>query len=199
MLPESDHLCLSAMALVEEMSRRLGTISYIWGGCALDVYEGRFLRPHHDIDYMVLDLARLEPQFAALFEEHGWTSENIAGVVLAGRREGIHVALGFLDVGAEARWHYNGPLGYVTFPAGWLCAEPVPFYDISVHVVAPELEYVFKSRSRLLGPDWNLEERHRVARDRLAEILRARGVDLEALYPHVSAWNSAASKVFAPK
>ena len=99
----------------------------------------------------------------------------------------------------HARWHHNGRFGYVDFPAGWLKPEPVAFCGVNVHVVAPELEYVLKSRPRLLNPDWNLEERHRLARDRLAEVLIARGVDLEGLYQQVSAWSSAAWVGFAPK
>jgi hypothetical protein len=71
-LPDQEARCLAAMALVESLSARLDAVSYLWGGCALDAYEGRILRAHHDIDYMTAGLAGLGPQFAALFRGAGW-------------------------------------------------------------------------------------------------------------------------------
>ena len=186
MMQEQTGLCLATMALVEALSARLGTLSYLWGGCALDAYEGRILRAHRDIDYMTVGLAGLGPQFAALFREAGWEATWTPNAMVTARTEGIHIALGALDLGDEATWWDNGDLGYVRFPAAWLRPQPVDLDGVPVHVVEPEFEYMIKSRPRLLNPDWNLKERHIAARERLREILQARGVDPESLYPRVS-------------
>jgi hypothetical protein len=106
--------------------------------------------------------------------------------MLSARASGIKLALGVLEVGEEAIWRDNGDLGHVRFPGAWLDRQPLMLCGVPVHVVGPEFEYVIKSRPRLLNPDWNLEERHIAARKRLREILLAKGVDPESLYPRVS-------------
>ena len=60
------------MALVETYSKILNTLSWIWGGYTVDIYENHLLREHADLDYLTLNLHALLPQFTKLFENDGW-------------------------------------------------------------------------------------------------------------------------------
>ncbi|HOG48208.1 MAG TPA: hypothetical protein PLJ35_21230 [Anaerolineae bacterium] len=182
---------LAAMRLVERISAELGTTSYVWGGFALDVYEGRVLREHDDIDYLTVDLPALKPQLAGLFAAHGWPAKELSNGDLSPRRHGLKMQLGQIALGARVRWTYDGDRGYLEFPLAWLRPHPVRFCGLEVHVVEPELEYVTKCCPQLLNPDWRLREREIAARERLRALLWAKGVDPEALYARITLWREA--------
>lgn len=73
---------LSAMALVEQVSSMLDTTSYLWGGCALDVYQGHILRDHSDLDYLTEDLYTHFSRFAEQLEHRTGYAWNWRGVGL---------------------------------------------------------------------------------------------------------------------
>ncbi len=59
-----------ALKLVEDISTALNTTSWIWGGLTADLYQGCFLREHHDLDYLAHGLQGLiEPMIDLLFQE----------------------------------------------------------------------------------------------------------------------------------
>lgn len=176
---------LEAMSLIENMSRSVGTTSFIWGGFTIDVYKGRFLREHHDIDYLTLDLYHHRLEIAQLLEEAGWQVVSIENGDLSVGGDGIRLHLGNVKWGKQVKWTHNGENGAILFPQAWLRTDTVPFYDVFVHVTAPEFEYVLKQHPELLNPEWELRDKDHEARRELTRMLAQRNVDVDRLYSQV--------------
>ncbi len=190
MVSRHSRIHLAAMRLVEAISASLGTTSYIWGGFTLDIYQGRLLREHHDLDYLTVDLARLKPQFVALFARHRWPVRELSNGDLSPRRSGLKVQLGQIALVDGARWAFNGAKGYLVFPLGWLDPHPVRFCGVDVHVVRPELEYVVKICPQMFNPDWAVREQEVEAREQLRAMLKPRYPEPDHLLDQVSFWRS---------
>ena len=188
MLSDKNKLNLAAMSLVERVSTTLGTISWIWGGFTVDIYKGRILREHDDLDYLTLNLRQLRLQFVEFFENMGWQAENLVTGDLRLRKDGVKVRLGHVEWSEKATWAHNGEKGHIYFPIQWLRQELTQFYDVELHVIEPEFQYVLKERPEMLNPEWVLREQDIVAKQQLKKTLESRGVDVSDLGSQVSDW-----------
>lgn len=190
MVSQQTRFHLAAMRLVETVSGLLGTTSYVWGGFTADIYAGRLLREHQDVDYLTVDLVRLKPQLEALCEHQGWATKELANRDLSLRRDGARVQLGNVEVvdSATARWTHNGEQGHVDFPRQWLNPQPVRFCGTLVHVVQPEFSYVMVAHAQMLNPEWTEREKDAFTRTQLQALLEARGVDPGGLCSQVRTW-----------
>lgn len=178
---------LRSVALVEQMSASVGTTSYIWGGLTLDVYAGRLLREHHDIDYLTVNLYELRKAFIRQFATAGCTVSTVANGDLVVRGTGIKLHLGQLVVDGRAQWVHNrdAPGGMLEFPATWLAPEAPTLYNQTVHVVKPELEYVLKCHPELLNPQWTPRPKDVTAKAALERILYTQRVEVQELFAQV--------------
>ena len=176
------------MRLVETSSTTLGTTSWIWGGFTVDIYKGRILREHEDLDYLTLNLHTLKSQFAELFEHIGWQVQHLDNGDLKLRKDGLKIQLGHVEFSDKVTWTHNGERGHIYFPVKWLRQEVVQFYDIELHVAEPEFQYVLKEYPEMLNPEWVLREKDIVAKQQLREILERRGIDVDGLGSQVSDW-----------
>lgn len=159
------------MKLVETLSTTLKTTSWIWGGFTADIYVGRLLREHSDLDYLTLNLHQLKPQFAGAFARQGWQVQYLDNNDLKLRKNGIKVHLGHIEFAAEVKWTHNGEKGYICFPISWLRFEVARFYGIELHVVEPEFQYILKEHPELLNPDWILRDKDKADKAHLRDIL----------------------------
>jgi hypothetical protein len=148
------------MAFVESVSRSLKITSWIWGGYTTDIYMGRILREHADIDYLTLNLHRLKSQITETFSGRGWQAKDLLNGDLSLKKDNVKVHLGNVEIGNIAKWTHNGEQGALFFPASWLSLDVVEFHGRELHVVAPELQYVLKDHPELLNPDWIIRERY---------------------------------------
>lgn len=172
---------LSAMALVEQVSIILGTTSYLWGGCALDVYQGHILRAHSDLDYLTEDLYTHFSRFVEQFEQRGCVTKKLRNGDLSVRGWGLPIHLGNIGVEEQVTWTHNGTQASLRFPLRWLDSQPIRFCGVDVHVVQPELEYVLKSQPALLNTQWQPRQQDIDAQNWLRMELERRGVDVAAL------------------
>ncbi len=177
--------CLDTMRLVESVSRSLRTMSWVWGGFTTDIYMGRILREHDDLDYLTLNLHPLRRRLEELFSDHGWQTENLPNGDLRLKKGKIKVQLGNVECGHLAKWTHNGEKGSLLFPVLWLGPDAVEFCGIEVHVIAPELQYVLKEHPELLNPDWLMREKDILEKEYLRNILLQRGTDLCSLHEFV--------------
>jgi hypothetical protein len=173
---------LRAMELVEGVSRSLQTTSWIWGGYTIDVWMGRILREHDDIDYLTLNLYKLKAEITKVFSSHGWQPKDLVNGDLGLKKDNIKVHMGNVELGNVARWTHNGEKGALLFPVPWLSVEGVEFYGVEVHVIAPELQYVLKECPELLNPDWILREKDILDKECLRDILLNRKMDICSLH-----------------
>jgi hypothetical protein len=108
----------------------------------MDVYQGRFLREHHDLDYLTLELGKYNRPLTEFFQNSGWQVQPLVNGDLKLINDEIEIQLGNVIIAGEACWTHNGRLGSLFFPLAWLNDQSKKFYDIEIHVVEPELQYV---------------------------------------------------------
>ncbi len=174
---------LSAMKRMEEISSSLETTSWVWGGLTMDIYQGRLLRPHHDLDYITLNLSSLFDLFSRSLRNIGWQVQKLSTGDLQADHQGFTIRLGQLVLSTEACWSHNGDRGSLFFPRDWLGMQAKPFYGFDVHVVAPELQYLLLDHPELLNPEWVARRKDITARSYFLKLLREDGVrfgDLQA-------------------
>lgn len=175
MLSNKNQLNLLAMRLVEAYSKNLSTVSWVWGGFTIDIYENRILREHDDLDYLTLNLHVLILEFTKLFEHNGWRARLLENGDLKLKREGIKIQLGHIELFDKAHWTHNGDKGSIWFPSEWL----------SVHVVEPEFQYVLLEYPQLLNFDWKPREKDILARNYLKCRIESRGIHPQSLFEQV--------------
>lgn len=188
LLSERDRKQLTTMSLVESVSRSMQTISWIWGGYTTDIYIGKILREHDDIDYLTLNLHQLKPEIAETFLQYRWQTKDLENGDLRLKKGNIKVHLGNVEMGNFAKWTHNGEKGALLFPVSWLSVETIEFYGMEVHVVAPELQYVLKECPELLNPDWIIREKDVFEKEYLRSILLEKGIDVCSLHELVSSF-----------
>ena len=176
-----DHDLLSAMKQVEVTSNALQTTSWIWGGLTLDIYQGYFMRSHHDLDLLTLQLHELVGPLTDRFQADGWQVRRLSNGDLELEKDSTGVQLGNVSFSREVRWTHNGDIGSLFFPRDWLSQQSRRFYDVEIHVVAPEFQYVLLSHPELLNPQWVLREKDIAARARLKTILETDGITVSKL------------------
>ena len=181
MIEDQKYRALKAMSLIEKISAKLGTTSYIWGGFTIDIYKGQYQRLHHDIDYLTVNLSTLKPEFAKLLKMAKWQVKHIENGDISATKEGLKVHLGNISLKKQARWTHNGQKGIICFPLHWLRQRSVSFYGVAVHVVEPEFEYVIKENPKLLNEDWHLREKDLLAQSELTKMLQGKYVNLDML------------------
>ncbi len=172
---------LSALKTVEEISADLRATSWVWGGLTADIYTGRLMREHDDLDYLTLNLHDLAGRISSRFRKAGWSVERLATGDLCFERGACKIRLGHISLSPRACWTHNGEHGCLFFPAEWLVPKPRRFYENDLHVVAPELQYALLDRPQLLNPDWAPRPKDLAAKACLGALLQAAGTDLGQL------------------
>jgi len=184
LLSERNQKNLDAMRLIESVSRSLKTVSWIWGGFTTDIYVGRILREHDDLDYLTLNLYLLKINLSEVFSSYGWRVENLVNGDLKLKKDGIKVHLGNVELDKTAKWTHNGEKGSLLFPGSWLSFDVVEFVGMKLHVIAPELQYTLKEHPELLNSDWVLREKDILEKE-------CRGVfssEKESILVHCKSW-----------
>jgi hypothetical protein len=176
---------LHAMELVEAYSKSNHTLSWIWGGYTVDVYENRLLREHDDLDYLTLNLHARLARFTTLFENEGWQTTLLENGDLKAERDSARIQLGHVEFLAKARWTHNGDKGSLWFPREWLISKPVRFCGVEIHVVAPEFQYVLVEHPQLLNPGWIRRAKDNAARNYLKEYIERKGISAQTLFEQV--------------
>jgi hypothetical protein len=177
---------LHAMEMVENYSISLNTLSWIWGGYSVDIYENRILREHEDLDYLTLNSHGYLPEFTKMFENSGWRTDLLENGDLQLRREEVKIHLGHVELSNKARWTHNGDQGSIWFPPGWLNTEPVNFCGVEIHVVTPEFQFVMIEHPQMLNPNWRLRKKDILARDYLRNYIERKGISPQSLFEQVS-------------
>ncbi len=172
---------VQAMKQVAEFSTNLRTTSWLWGGLTADIYAGCFLRNHHDLDYLTLDLHNFIEPLTQQFQEDGWVVKRLSNGDLGIKKEEAKIHLGNVVFSRESQWTHNGDLGSLFFPLEWLARQTRRFYELDVHVVAPEFQYVLLTHPELLDPTWKPRAKDMVAKDCLKAILEVNNIHLAGL------------------
>ena len=155
-LSEKNRLYLAFMRDMLEVCETLGLRWYIWGGMVADILEGNFQREHGDLDGFVENLENNVKALSAALTQRGYEAAfNEQFSILTARRDPIHAAFNPLRInGGIAEWKHIGDQGSVFFPFDWLDGEPRSFLGESVRTSGIRFEYMFRTNTPLLNPQW---------------------------------------------
>jgi hypothetical protein len=145
---------------IYEVSRSCSTNTYVWGGLVMDIFEGRFLREHHDIDCFTLNLLDVKSDMNVLFKQKGVSTEYLSDIdMFKIDQHRCEAAFNRLEIDNDvAMWRHIGNEGTFYFPRVWLEKRTRYFYDTPVLVSGIEFEYSIKTKVKLLSPIWELRE-----------------------------------------
>lgn len=176
---------------IAEVSAACDTVTYIWGGFTLDLFEGRFLREHHDLDGFTRDLLDRLPALSAHYEQRGYTvafRDDIDMLTIGS--EGLHAAFNRLEVDEDiAMWRHIGNEGTVYFPVDWLDAAPRDFYGVPVYSAGLQLDYTLKTHIRMIHAAWELRDKDRATVAHLERALAAHNLDPKVFLGQVWSFN----------
>jgi hypothetical protein len=184
-LSEQNQKNLDTMKLVEAISSSLGTGSWLWGGLVPDIYSDHMLREHDDLDYLTWNLHSLRTALTEKFTAQGWLAQAVENGDLCLKKDRVKIHLGNIEFRTHIKWTHNGEKGYLLFPVTWLRMSPVPFYDVEIHIVEPELQYVLKTHPELLNPAWKPREKDIRDKRVLRELLHHKNINLKHLSAQV--------------
>ena len=72
---ESNQAYLNLMHDIYEVSIICSTKTYIWGGLTTDIFEGRFLREHGDLDGFVENMMFILENLIIEYKNRGYVTE----------------------------------------------------------------------------------------------------------------------------
>lgn len=191
MLSEKNIQYLAMLEDIDRISSLVGTKTYVWGGMTLDIWEGRFLREHGDLDGFV---ENLEENLAALTQEYqacGYAVKYIHSFSMLEIHRGlVHASFNPLKLdGKIAQWQHIGREGTVYFPADWLDALPRAFYGTKAYTSGLRFEYAIKTKISMLHPTWQLREKDRAAIEQMQKMIQELGIKEEDIYPWIWSYN----------
>lgn len=152
---------LEMLGDIFRVSEGLGIRSYVWGGFAVDILQGRFTREHGDLDCFTENLAENWEELRQQYESLGYDVYYMKEFwLLRIEKGGLHASFNSMkNIDGIAHWYHAGPHGTVFFPYGWLDEGPRTFYDAPVRTIGERLAYVLKTNAHLLHPEWKLREK----------------------------------------
>lgn len=180
-------LYLRTLGLLSKFSKIYNTKSYIFGGLTLDIWEGKFLREHDDIDVLCEQMYLHRGMFHDFFSKQGYETKDLENYDFKAIKKEAKIHIGHLEIrDSQVEWKHNGDKGSIIFAKDWLDQKVYHFYDIELFTVKPEFEYVLKTHPELMNPDWVLRQKDLDARERLINLLDDKYGDLDSLYELVA-------------
>lgn len=175
---ESD--LLNTMNTLNDVASALKTTVYIWGGLAQDIYEGRFLREHSDIDCLMLNRNTIQEELEKTFIQKGWSVVDVNGV-LSIKKDGSKIHLGNIEPLNDGLLKYTffGGFAFIAFPKTWLKQKAVRFCGLNVLTTEPEFEYAMRAHSRKKDPTKEVREKDKIAMKFFEEKLRLKRKNLD--------------------
>lgn len=191
MVSEKNQQYLRMLEDIFQVSQAVGTKTFLWGGMALDVWEGQFLREHGDLDGFTENLVEHLDSLMEEYRRQGYDVQYMHEFSMLQISRGlVHASFNPLKIdGKTAQWKHIGEDGSVYFPAQWLDAVPRPFCGVSVYTAGIRFEYAIKTKISMLHPQWQLREKDRIAINRMKEMLQAQSIAEEDIYPWIWSYN----------
>lgn len=183
MISEKQQFQLELLNDIFTISDMCSTKTYIWGGLAIDIVEGHFLREHNDIDCFTMNLLDVKQQMETQFLQKGYAVTFLDEVdMLQVKKNGCHAAFNRLEIDNDiAMWRHIGNEGTVFFPQSWLNDTKYNFYDTGMLVSGAEFEYSLKANVRLLSPVWKLRQKDILSLEYWTNVLKKRNINPESI------------------
>jgi hypothetical protein len=127
---------LDFMNDIYDVSAACSTKTYIWGGFTIDIFEGRFLREHSDLDGFVLNMPRVLNEMVKRYEQKGYQTNYLNEIDMLQVKKGdVHASFNILEINDDvALWKHIGDQGAVYFQqAGLMVPQGVFMMPKFIH------------------------------------------------------------------
>jgi hypothetical protein len=190
-ISESNLAYLKLIDDIYEVSAKCSIKTYIWGGLTTDIFEGRFLREHGDLDGFIENMMSKLEHLMMEYENIGYSTEFLNELnMLLIRKGNHHAAFNALDFdGSVAMWRHIGEQGTVYFPASWLDSAPRNFYATKVYTSGLCFEYSLRKIMGDLNPEWKEREKDKLAKAYLEAKIIDQGLDSKFLLKCIWSYN----------
>lgn len=191
-ISQSNQGYLELMRDIYEVSVACSTKTYIWGGFTIDIFEGRFLREHRDLDGFIENMMGVLDSLIAHYENRGYSTEFNSYInMLSVRRGDLHAAFNPLDIDEKiAMWRHIGDKGTVYFPYNWLDNTPRTFYNSKVYTSGLCFEYAFRNIYSSLSPEeCKVREKDKIAKEYLETKIKEKGLDIKTILKSIWSYN----------
>ena len=178
---------------IYEISTICSTKTYVWGGFTIDIFEGKPLREHSDLDGFVVNMIDVLDEISVLYRKRGYETNFLEDIQMLQVEKGeIRGSFNCLEFNEEAAmWKHIGDDGVVYFPKNWLDTSPRVFCGKKVYTSGVKFEYAIKTKTNLLSPESErqLREKDRIAIQYLENVMKIEKIDKEDLYSKISSYN----------
>ncbi|HOV68828.1 MAG TPA: hypothetical protein PLZ84_00720 [Clostridia bacterium] len=190
-ISQSNTVYLEFLKDINEVSAACSTKTYIWGGLAIDICEGKFLREHGDLDGFTENMMAVLDELIAQYKSRGYQTEFLRDInMLVIRKNNRHAAFNPLDIdGNVAMWRHIGDQGTVFFPYDWLDKKPRSFYNIPVYTSGLYFEYGFRKIAHLINPEWKERDKDRIAIEYLESKITAENKNTSSILKCIWSYN----------
>lgn len=191
-ISEANNGYLKFMKDIRDVSAACTTKTYIWGGFTTDIFEGKFLREHHDLDGFIENMMSILELLISEYKIRGYHTEFRNDInMLSIRKENVRAAFNPLDIdGAVAMWRHIGDQGTVYFPYAWLDDAPRTFYDVEVYTSGLCFEYGLRSIVKNLNPEWSNErEKDKIAKEYLTAKIAEKRIEAKTILKNIWSYN----------
>lgn len=187
----SNQRYLEIMEDIYEVSTICETKTYIWGGFAIDILKGRFLREHSDLDGFTENMLDKLEELILLYQARGYETKYTKDIQMLEIRKGeLHASFNCLDKdGNIAMWRHIGKEGTVYFPLEWLDEKPREFYGVQVYTSGCRFEYAIKTKVGMLTPIWKPREKDKIAIKYLQDMLNSENISSKDIYKWIWSYN----------
>lgn len=187
---EKNKQYISLLDDIRNISKELGIKTYIWGGMTIDIWEGRFLREHGDLDGFTENLVENLPYLTEMFQCREYEiSFNNEFLIFEVKKGIVHASFNPLKRNAGiAEWQHIGNEGSVYFPYEWLDQKPRDFYNTKVYTSGLKFEYAMKTKIEMLHPKWQLRQKDKDAISYMQEKLKGKNIQ-EDIYKWFWSYN----------
>lgn len=178
-ISESNKCYLNFMQDIYDISSELSIHTYIWGGFTIDIFEGKFLREHGDLDGFIENMMSVLDLLIEKFKNKGYQTMFYSDINMLQISKGEqHASFNPLDIEGEvAMWRHIGNQGTVYFPYKWLDSTPYNFYETKVFTSGLYFEYAFRNIVRDINPEWKEREKDQIAKQYLNEKIKEKCID----------------------
>jgi hypothetical protein len=190
-ISESNQKYLQFMKDIFEISEECSIRTYIWGGFTSDIFEGKFLREHHDLDCFTQNLVDNLEVLMDKYKARGYFANFRHDINMLEIRNGNEYAsINSLDIDQTvAMWRHIGNEGTVFFPLDWLDKEPRQFYNVKVFTSGLKFEYGFRSIAHSLNPRWKEREEDIVVKKYLNDKIIEYGISQDDVFKFIWSYN----------
>ena len=179
---------------IYEVSVDCSTKTYIWGGIAIDILQGTFLREHKDLDGFVENMMTVLAQLINKYQNKGYSTEFQNDInMLIIKKGNQHAVFNPLDIYENvAIWRHIGDHGTVYFPLSWLDNIPRSFYDTKVYTSGLYFEYAFRKIAKFINPEWKERKKDKIVKEHLETKIREESINakniLKSIWSYSPFW-----------